>query len=1269
MAQSTDMRGPTARAAREVQAAEAALASKAPPALAELLDHIHAVNPTGASLDPAERAERYLLKHRLQSAAIRHFGALLVVQAQGPDAAVVGLRHRKLPRDACHALVDELDDDGRAWVRFRLDTGEFERTDAGTAGGTLAATAMAPSARPQGPEHWLQVGRERVEAYDYEAARQAYETALAMTGGAAGVALSLVELLVDTLCDYEGAIALRPRIAARGRGSSAVAAHLGVAAVHLGHLELAQAILVDATGVLASKAWTLLAEAALDAGDGDLTLASLARARACAPPTPELLRIEGALQALRHKARGPEESALQLLHDRADWPGLLHAAERLLARYPDSVQARRMAAAAEAALQRTALDGVVQACERLALAADWAGVVQAAKAVPPTRWPQALTVLHERAHLALDRIANATAVQAVVAPWRAGQLDKALRALWAVHNAAVEKEVARAIGGQIAGWLGTLREDGRKIDESVDAVLAWQALLHADPGIEAGAATALCQKHPALQSLPSARARLDSEHALALAHRKQARRSAVAAVRAAIDDGKIDDAQALFEALGSDALPATEREEIAGELLRGKLWARMRHRLEIESAADNLIEAAWIAGWLADHARTANDAAHFGARASELRPLALLRAPWRLEVFAEGVSSQIPLTHFAPPELVHQAINRDGDVVIGTEWAGVLLFEVMSAQTSLVLRRCVFDGGDRERYWATTYSTERVIVRSTAGRIFEFDARTLTPTRSYQLPLPEHHELRALIVVHARQFWVQTGDYVQRNQRWTLFASDTLQPMRGPGIVSSDLHAVPGLEPPGLLRLESRDRASFVTLSGGMHPIHVHNCVLEPVCTVASPANSSTALVLAKGNDKGEKVPAVYYCCPGDDGTVRVMRWILPGIQTWVAAALSRTTGRAYALAKGGETGTLLATMVQKSKMNLDVNQMPITNACWLVASADGERAYVVVTGPQGTRVVAEPSSIKGQLRVRAEFPGYLPGYFDEQAKLSPVGCEALAYQRNYQVLDAERITTLWRAVPDPAERRTLVGQAAYCGALEVAEALLPQFEPRSAQQSLDLLQRMGVELHLEHWQEAEQTDRCLDTDALSDDAAKHHRHLQAFLAMMRGEMEQAMQRLAVCVADGPLQRPCACAYLLWQKALHICVLNQWSAEEQVLAAEMLRYRDAGIAVDAGDPDRALELLSNHYNCIDPNPQVAARLAAAWLQLDRARTPDEAFSELRDLAMFVNLLDLRLYYRANVVVLPGHHWSRQRLAHLREQAIERLRHILPVGAPSTLAEG
>jgi hypothetical protein len=140
---------------------------------------------TGTGLPRAETTRRYQLKNRLRSLLVRRFGDEHLIVRPGDDGTV-SLDHRSGSRDACHAVVDELEPDARSWVRLRLDLAASPAVedDAGTTIDGRATATGEPSVEAL-------VGRARraVQEYDYEAAERDLTQAFAASGGATTVAL------------------------------------------------------------------------------------------------------------------------------------------------------------------------------------------------------------------------------------------------------------------------------------------------------------------------------------------------------------------------------------------------------------------------------------------------------------------------------------------------------------------------------------------------------------------------------------------------------------------------------------------------------------------------------------------------------------------------------------------------------------------------------------------------------------------------------------------------------------------------------------------------------------------------------------------------------------------------------------------------------------------------------------------------------------------------------------------------------------------------
>jgi hypothetical protein len=101
------------------------LAGRVRPTAVELLDLIHRVNPTGRELPAREAELRYRQKARLQSLLVRSFAGEITVVPDPEREGTVSLLHRGRGRDACHAVIAELDEDarGNGEARMQVEAG------------------------------------------------------------------------------------------------------------------------------------------------------------------------------------------------------------------------------------------------------------------------------------------------------------------------------------------------------------------------------------------------------------------------------------------------------------------------------------------------------------------------------------------------------------------------------------------------------------------------------------------------------------------------------------------------------------------------------------------------------------------------------------------------------------------------------------------------------------------------------------------------------------------------------------------------------------------------------------------------------------------------------------------------------------------------------------------------------------------------------------------------------------------------------------------
>jgi hypothetical protein len=504
------------------------------PGAKELLDCIHAINPTGRALGAADERRRYELKARLQSLLIRNFAEELVVVPDAPG--VVSIRHRYLGQDACHAPIDELDDDARARVRWLLDTA----VDPDPAHDGTPGSPSGPVAAGRDP---LAPGRAALAEFDYETARAHFEAAALRANGDPAAARELLELLVDHMALDQDALALEDRLTSRAASDPDVRALLAVAAARSGDTARAHRLLNGLAVPRATDARHALAEDALRREAIDDLERCLARLSEADPTHPELVRLRGELQRLRSEARRPAEQQLLLLSEAGDDSATEAAARALLARWPDSpvagrvlsriqdhqraAEAARLVASARAALS----DGAIERATELARRARSSGAETAA-------------LLDEiRAADEAQRRARDAAEVAAVGAQLAGADPRPGLAAFLALDPELRKRVRSQVESPVLDWLeqAVTRNRGARPGALIDAVLAIPAAADALDRDEDERALAILEPHArALAGLARAgELQADARRRIA-ARRRAAAAAALDEAQRALAGGDLD---------------------------------------------------------------------------------------------------------------------------------------------------------------------------------------------------------------------------------------------------------------------------------------------------------------------------------------------------------------------------------------------------------------------------------------------------------------------------------------------------------------------------------------------------------------------------------------------------------------------------------------------------------------------------------------------------------------------------------------------------------
>jgi hypothetical protein len=323
----------------------------------ELIDLIYEVNPTGRELDKHEAAHRYHIKRRLQSELLQRFADEMEVV---PDLreGVVLLRHKFLGRAASHAVVAELDEEARAWVRLQLDLGTAASPWPGPAetpedrlrhgAGQKRKRHQHPLPGLSDPTQGAQVaaaleeGRAALAEYDFEAAREAFARAHTLAPDAPAPLAALLDLLVNQLGLDQDAVDVAESVASAALDNPSCRAALALAAARLGDRGRALAWGQDLVGVPAAEVLRVLAEQALRAGDLVYASEALERARYCLPADPERILLQEELARMRAAAMADEEAELGRLLAAGFRAAAIALARRIVAAHPSSTPARAL---------------------------------------------------------------------------------------------------------------------------------------------------------------------------------------------------------------------------------------------------------------------------------------------------------------------------------------------------------------------------------------------------------------------------------------------------------------------------------------------------------------------------------------------------------------------------------------------------------------------------------------------------------------------------------------------------------------------------------------------------------------------------------------------------------------------------------------------------------------------------------------------------------------------------------------------------------------
>ena len=552
------------------------LAGAVTPTAAELIALIHRVNPTDKGLHTTEENARYRQKSALQSLLINRFGDYLELEHDPDNSDVIGLRHRLYKQDAAHAVIAELDDDARSWVRhqFAAARHDFEVYSEGPTKQRLRTPAVRASAGDL-----LERGRAAAEEYDYDVARAAFTSAFEASGGAPEAALALLGLLVEFLGMNRDALALRERLSLRAREVSEVRGLLAVAAARAGDAD-AEDLIDGADPAHGVEALCEIGRRLVNAPD--LEGAERVHRRACllGGDDPDLTRevtllaeeIDKARTAALEAAEGDLEARVATLTPEE----ALLAVERFLKAHPESRRATRL----------------LRDCRRRRVAPDVSRLCGLAEqALVAGRDREARRLVREAAELdeaseqvkVLQTRVEAALEAARVEAWETstakllvdGDLAAGLAA-WHALPKASQGRVRAGVNLPVLDAFAILCREHRRqpADSLIAAACALQSATSHMTLDHAAAAVAALEEHwRLLRDVPAA-VELHREAKLRASKQAQERAvGALASAKSALDAGNLElarDRMAVADASLLDPIQQEERTELEGHLVRAE---------------------------------------------------------------------------------------------------------------------------------------------------------------------------------------------------------------------------------------------------------------------------------------------------------------------------------------------------------------------------------------------------------------------------------------------------------------------------------------------------------------------------------------------------------------------------------------------------------------------------------------------------------------------------------------------------------------------------
>jgi hypothetical protein len=1253
------------------------LAGRARPSAAELLQLIHRENPTGRELGAPATELRYARKARLQSLLVRRFGADLEVAADPALPGTVSLRHRGHGRDACHAIVAALDDDARSWVQRELDLAAPDealpvrsapRANAPSANASRAGDDADEDVSPEG---LVRKAEAALEEYDYETARATLERALAESGGAARPAAALLGLLVDTLGDDAAALAIEGSIDKAALSEPRVRTLLALAAARSGHDERAVVMSRGLDDASAAGIFAALAARALAAGDADRAAAHIEQAKRHDAASSEVTRVADEVDKARALARAPREAEIAaLLAEGRDVEAETNAHE-VLSRWPGSATARRALHEIEERRRSHEAARLVREAKEAAGRGDIA--------VARARLSQAISSASGAAREAIEALASAIESEER-ARHEAEQLDRTIGrlgagdareglALYAALPDALRTRVRERVPRQELGWIEQMAsvraEDRAKADAAV-ALSTARASLERDPK----AALAQIAPHEAiLDRVPEAR-RIKREAEAALrAERLEAAREALAAARADMAAGAVNEARSRLLGVVLRELSDEERAEAAAiEAAAARIVERRRRGEEVERlrAAGRLFEARTAAEGLAASAEQEDERARWVRTRDAVEED--IQRTFRVDT-DDAPRSNEELGRFRPLARRDEALcwlTPDGREIVFAQaferWVIVRVLDRASMEVRpTILLRTPEPLDDLD----TTVCGQTLWLVGGRGAMVEIDmsrwhVRDFRPSSDVAAP-NDVLEMATLVVSEDRDapryLWI-----AQRPRGWTFCERTRVIDLASRRVVRElpevwQATRILGLHEPRVVTRRDQKITVHAPRGAIVPPSRIES-ELSIQNVAAHPAGEGLIALMTEPMDGPfEDARSLYAATISAAGSVEAKLELSGADPDRISAiAAARGSHRIYATARDGEAAFLTAIDLTGAGSLTKLYEIEVSNGMMFVQDA-GARRIVALTLHDGGVDAVELGEMAPELPLRPGRPIIpIPGSLDVLSCDHPSGSRDTG---------AKALATLWRGVPEAAIARE-VREREHAASVRPEELVEIVFALRSEvgagrKDAADrLVQRLGAkfpdhpEVRLllanqhalaDRWAEAHAALVGIEDAELDEARAQHLHHLRALAALGAGRFDEAREEVAAARAH---EGRCGLASLDALTSGDVGAASGDEPDPSALLELMGIVRAADDRFAANDLEGARRVLDQPLVWIANEAQSLARLAEtylAWESTSRA----EHVRKLVTLGAFCDQLDESRPRDRRSLPLVGA-WDSDRLADIAARA-------------------